>query len=460
MCLLLLLTGAGCRAAADRSSQPNTLHDRTSLSEKFDESSAAPDRPLRFISRARSLPVTNDSAPESLAEALALAAARNPSIQAAKRRVEAAAHRIPQAASLKDPMIDVEGWPYYPHVPQMVGGRMTSDVMVSQEVPWFGKRRERASAAAAEVTAARAKLAAVEQQVAEQTKIAWIEISYAAKALALIRRDRQILDDLLRAAEARYQTGTASQQEVLRLRVEQSGIRSQELRLTQTSEQAQAELLRLLHLPPDTELNISGDAQTADVQADLESLFRKAAEARPELREMLAEIHRNRHVTRSAQLESYPDVTLKMGWGAMTTSGAMSPVADGIDNVSMGFGMNVPINRARLRGAVREAEANAAASTKEYEQLRDEIQRDVRQLFVQTASQRETNKLLLESIIPETEQALTAAVRGYEVGETEFADVIAVWRELLQFHLLQIQQESQLHQTLASLERAVGAPVE
>ena len=47
--------------------------------------------------------------------------------------------QVPQAASLKDPMVDATGWPFYPNVPQTASGRMTVDLMVSQEVPWYGK---------------------------------------------------------------------------------------------------------------------------------------------------------------------------------------------------------------------------------------------------------------------------------------------------------------------------------
>lgn len=42
------------------------------------------------------------------------------------------------------------------------------------------------------------------------------------------------------------------------------------------------------------------------------------------------------------------------------------------------------------------------------------------------------------------------------MGATDFADVIATWRELLKFHVAQLQLELQYRQTLASLERVVG----
>jgi outer membrane protein TolC len=127
-----------------------------------------------------------------------------------------------------------------------------------------------------------------------------------------------------------------------------------------------------------------------------------------------------------------------------------------VDNVSVGFGVNVPVNRGRLRASVHAAEAGAVAAARDYERLKNETQRDVKQLFSQAISQRDSSELLRDSVIPKTEQALRAGLRGYQVGATDFADVIATWRELLKFHVAQLQLELQYRQTLASLERVVG----
>ncbi|MFM8723676.1 MAG: TolC family protein, partial [Planctomycetaceae bacterium] len=157
-----------------------------------------------------------------------------------------------------------------------------------------------------------------------------------------------------------------------------------------------------------------------------------------------------------ARLDYYPDVTMRMGWGRMTTEGSMAHGADGVDNVSVGFGVNVPVNRGRLRASVHAAEASAVAAARDYDRLKSETQKDVKQLFSQAISQRDSSELLRDSVIPKTEQALRAAVRGYQVGATDFSDVIATWRELLKFHVSQLQLELQYRQTLASLERVVG----
>ena len=93
--------------------------------------------------------------PHSVDDYVRVALATNPNVQAAQKKVEAAAYRVPQAASLDDPDVSAEGWPFFPNVPQTASGRMTADVNVSQKIPWYGKLRTKADAAESELNMSR-----------------------------------------------------------------------------------------------------------------------------------------------------------------------------------------------------------------------------------------------------------------------------------------------------------------
>ena len=190
--------------------------------------------------------------PQPVEAYIGYALSQNAGVQAARKRVEAAAMRVPQAASLKDPMLDVVGWPFFPHVPQTASGRMTVDMMVSQEVPWFGKLSTQAAAAEEEVNAARAQLAAAELKTIEEVKLAYYELYFVQKAIRITEEDRDILADLIEVANALYTTDKTSQQDVLRLQAELSSVDGELIRLTQMRDAAQAEMAQLLHVSPET----------------------------------------------------------------------------------------------------------------------------------------------------------------------------------------------------------------
>jgi outer membrane protein TolC len=370
--------------------------------------------------------------------------------------MEAAAMRVPQAASLKDPMLSVTGWPFYPYVPQTAAGRVTTEAMISQEIPWFGKLRAQAQAAEAEVEMARAELAAAELEVIEQVRRAYWQLYLVEQSIQITTQNHRLLTDILQIADVRYRTGRTSQQDVLRLQAELSTVDGEILRLEQERDSARAELAQLLHVSPETPLETSGELAHQDIPGDLDRLYQQAIAARPELHEQLAAIERDSFRVERARLDYFPDLTFSALWGEMTTNRALAPTADGLDMVGLNVSGNLPVYRNRSRAGVREAEAQVVASARQYDQLRDQTQRDVKNLFAQATSQHQIARLFRESIIPRTQQALEIAIREYQVGTTEFVQMIDNWRELLRLQIMHQQLETQLRQTLASLERVVG----
>jgi outer membrane protein TolC len=174
------------------------------------------------------------------------------------------------------------------------------------------------------------------------------------------------------------------------------------------------------------------------------------------LHAQLAAIRRDRLNVDLARLQYYPDVTLKASWGDMSTSQAMSPTADGIGMLGVGIGANIPLYRKRLEAGVREAEAKTVASAREYDVLRDKAQEEIKDLFGQLASQEQLLTLFRADIIPKAEQTLKVSSSAYQTGKVDFLLLIDNWRQLLQYRIGQQRLESQVRQTLASLERAVG----
>ena len=396
------------------------------------------------------------SGPHPVEDYLQFALMQNAGIQSARKRMEAAAMRVPQEASLSDPRISATGWPFYPYVNQTAGGRVVSDVSISQEVPWQGKLQAQSQAAQAELDMARARLASIELQVIEQVKRSYYQLYFVEQSLIITQQNRQLLAQVLEIANVRYVTGNTSQQDILRLQAELSNVDADLVQIRQEVSTAQADLAELLHVSPDTQFETTGQLDAEDVPRNLEALYRLAVTGRPELHEQLAAIRRDRFQVDRARLNYYPDLTYGAQWGSMTTNRALAPTADGLDMVGLNVSFNVPVYRKRINAGIREAEASVVASAREFDSLRDQTLREVKSLFAEAQSQQEVAALLRESIIPKTEQALEVSISEYEVGTTEFVQMIDNWRALLRVQLTLKRTESQLRQTLAALERAVG----
>ena len=437
----ILVFTVGCRA-------PNQIHDP-----EFARDVHRIHQARRLPSEAVLSPVVNElGGPHPVDAYIRHALTQNPDIQAARKQVEATAFRVPQASSLQDPMFKMTT---YPEPVQTAAGQQELMLNVSQQFPWFGKLRAQADVAEFSTNVARAQLAAVELLVIEDVKRAYYELYFVQRSIRITEADRTLLVNLTKIADSKYRTGTVSQQDVLRAQLEVSNLESQLIRLRQELQSAQARLTRQLHISPDTPVLALEQLPAEQIPADLQLLYAKATGARPELHAQLAAIQRDRNAVERARLNYYPDPTLGLTWIDTATAG-ISPGANGRDAVLLGVGFNMPIYRKRIEAAVREAEAQTVADTRRYDSLKDRTEEQVKDLFVRAQSQQELLQLFREDIIPKADQTLRVSSSAYQQGEVDFLQLIDNWRQLLKFQLSEQRLQSQLRQTLASLERVVG----
>jgi outer membrane protein TolC len=445
--LATLLMLGGCRSSEIRDPEYTDILDSVA---SIDVDSGWDNRSLA--------PVMPDLAgPHPVEDYITVALSQNPQIQAARKRVEALAHRVPQAASLEDPMLGVMGFPFHPNVPQTASGRATAGVTASQKVPWFGKLQTAAEAAEAEVDSGRAELAAAELEVIEQVKLAYYQLYYIQQATGITEENRELLGQFEQIARVKYEVErSVSQQDVLRAQVELSNLDRELIRLEQELLSAQADLAQVLHISPETELRAVTELPREQAPRDIQRLYELAVASRPELHAQLAEIERDHRLVELAQLQYFPDLTLSVDWREMSTSGSISPVADGIDDVGLGLTINVPIYRKRLDAGVREAEARAVSDARQYDALRDRTLKGVKDLFARVRSQERLVRLFRDDIIPKSDQTLQVSIPDYQVGRIDFLQLIDNWQQLLRFRITLYELEAQLRQSLASLERVVG----
>ncbi len=390
--------------------------------------------------------------PHAVEEYIQFALEQNPSIQAARKRIEALAYQVPVAASLQDPTV---GMTLFPAPVETAAGQQDMALSVNQKLPWRGKLAARAEVAEAEVNVARADLVAVELVTIQDVKQAYYELYYIQKAIEITEAEQRLLGEIRNVADTRYRAGSTSQQDVLRADLEILNVENALIRLRQQLESGQARLASVMHIAPQTK--VRAELQLAHQQApqDLELLQRQALEARPELHSQLAALQRDRQAVELARLNYVPDFTVGATWIEVGNAG-ISPVTTGEDAFLVNFGFNLPVYRKRLDASVRSAEAQAVSTARKYDSLRDKTLEQVMDLFAKAQSQSDLVKLFQDDILPKAQQTLEVSSRAYNVGEVDFLQLIDNWRLLLRYEVSHQRVKATLRQTLAELERVVG----
>ena len=342
----------------------------------------------------------------SLDELVVEALDNNPDLAALKARWQESSYKTPQVGSLKDPVLSfaLSNYPsddFSSDTFPMTG----NEVKLAQAFPFPGKLKNRTALAREQAKWFEAAYYDAHYQVARKVKDAWYRLYFNQMATGVVERNMQLVDDIIRLTEVRYETGSGLQQDVLKAQVKKSNLLDQSISLRQQKAVIEAELNRLLNRPPGTfEAPVKMELPKAEI--GLEEFERAGLQDRPLNAAYQALIKRYRYQKKLAELDDYPDVTL---WGSWRFRDDNLP-DEGTDFVSAGISFNLPVYREKRRAAV--AEANAALRMAEYQSkgFRNSVSASIQKAYARMQETFQQSELYSKGIIPQTSQSFQAAL--------------------------------------------------
>jgi len=395
---------------------------------------------------------------QSVEHFVRIAMANHPRIRAARARVAAAAQRAPQAQSLEDPTLTNSFYPISDQALQTAAGRAGNTLSVAQKYPWPEKRWTKAAIADRETQITASRLAQVELEIEEMVRLAYYELWFADRAISITEENREIAIELVKLSEARYEAG-GRQQDVLRAELQRDSLEDRLIGLRRQKAVAQADLAALVQHPGMMDIEPTEEIHETQIPAQLDALFAAAEQCSPRLRERQWVVSRDRQKQQLACLNKYPDFTFGAGWQTITETDAVALNANGHDNVNFMVGVTLPIWRGKINASIREASAEVAASSREYNDAQDDAFRQIRRYREQALAADEQLRLYSKRILPRAKRALQLASADYRGKLVDFGEVTDGFTEVLMFELQVARTKATLAGTVAQLHRAVGCEV-
>ena len=346
-------------------------------------------------------------------------------------------------------------WPIANNAQQLASGRMTNQLSLSQTVPWPEKLRAQAEVAAREVGMAQAEMREIEREIAESVRLAYYEVWYSGQAYRIVHENRTLAEQIVKIAQNRFRSG-GSQQDVIRAELEVEKRDQQLLELDKQREVAQADLATLVQQPLAFSIETENDLQVNDIPTQLDTLLSNAKQCNPTLQSLAWQIQRDLQKQRLATLQKYPDLTYGVQYGMMSSSEAVSPVADGVDNISFSVGTTLPIWKKKIQAGICQAASERNSSAQLHQSEWNSIAGRLRRLVQQAQSLDKQRSLYVERIVPRAEQAFEISQSEYTVGKISFIQLIDNFGEVLTFRVEIARIEASLAGTLAQIERTVG----
>jgi cobalt-zinc-cadmium efflux system outer membrane protein len=382
--------------------------------------------------------------PSKLPDLIAEALGSNPEVQAAQKNYEAARQRPSRESSLPDPTLSLgyssNGGP----LPgQQLGSNPTSNIgfMVSQQIPYPGKRKLRGDMAAKDAEAEFWQYQAVELNVRSRLTQAFHRLHHTYAGLEILAHGKEVLTEMLRVSEARYAAGKTAQQDIFKAQTQLSMMETRIIRMQQDQRVTEAEINSLLNRKPGSPLGEPANNDPTALPMTLDELLAKAAGTSPELERRKKMIARGELGVNLARKEFHPDYTVSAGY---FNQGSMSPMYQ--------VRVDIPLRiheEHNQRPALNEQVDLLTAARRGFEAAEQGLQFRVREAWIAAETAWRLMQLYTDTILPQSQLTVDSSLTAYQTGGTDF---VAVLNNLA----TKVDVEEQLHEKEMDYELAVA----
>jgi outer membrane protein TolC len=384
---------------------------------------------------------------------LAIARERNPEYAGMRSEAQAATERVAPAGAFPDPRFRLElmditrlGEQNPTLSPSNVGG---TKYLLTQELPWFGKRDLKREIAAFDAEGVRGKALGTWSELAAKIKIAQAQRMYLHGNRKLTQEILDLMLRLEKIAQVRYASGLAAQQDVIRAQVEQTNMRSELVTLESEARQVNARLNALLARPAPAALAEPSLARPWPSTAQLEfSALEERVRARnPQLFAEEARIKSAEKGRELAYKNRIPDFTLGIQPTQYQTS---------FKEWTLMLEVNIPLQQETRRAQERESEAMLAAARARKEAVANQVLSDLSENLAGIEAARRIETLTTTSLLPQAELTFNSALASYENTKVDFATLLEAQRAIRQARQNQIKARFEGQVRLAEIEKLLG----
>ena len=346
---------------------------------------------------------------------------RNPGLAAARSAWRAALARYPQETALEDPMLDTAIGPRSFGSDEVDPGFR---VGLSQALPFPGKRRLRGEVALAEAEASSQEFEEERLRLAATASLLFDEYYLAARSLERNASHLALLEELSQVALARYESGTASQQDALLAEAELADLLHGAVLLETAQRRAAARINTLLHRLPELPLPPppAALAVPTELDVDVATLTERALVERPELRAARARVAAREQAVALARREYFPDFTLSGTYDRFWQEKPLQPM--------LGLALNVPLQLGGRRGALEQANAELAGARSEAQRAEDFVRLAVTTGVDRLREAHHLVELARDRMLPVARDRLVASRAAFESGQGSFLELIDAERGL------------------------------
>jgi outer membrane protein TolC len=383
-------------------------------------------------------------------ELISIVLRHNPTVKASRARWESMKARVPQARAWEDLRAGGD-FRVQRSVSIPPNSFMDQTAMLEQEVPISGKNLSRGRAATAEARGTFEDFRRAELDVIMRARSAYARLANGYAQLEVNRRNTDLLDQFVQISRSRYETGAATQADVLIAQTDAAKLLEMRADLERQISEAQSALNVLMNRPAQSALGQPSAPAFAGQTHSLQKLQNIALVQRPELQRSQDRLEAERFRFELARRQWFPDPALNV------KAQRYNDAAQAISEVDVGVSFPVPwLNWTKYNSGILEARKSVEGASHELDAARTETLGLVRDQLKKIQTAAKQYELYRDSILPVARQTVEASRAAYEANTGGFLQLITARRTLQDAESAALNHLVDYEVALAELDAIVG----
>lgn len=380
----------------------------------------------------------------------------SPKLKMLRAEYDAAGSRIEINSNLPDPMLTLGLINLPTNSFSFTQEPMTGKVIgLSQGIPFPGSLSAKANVKSADTSIIKKEIEDLKNKIRNEVIQKYLELQLTREELSYAIESENLLNQISDVARSKYESSKASLQNIIQVEVQITRVKDKIELLRGKENGLVAELNALALRDLNAEIITDYISPISDLKFDNLSLIEDSKLNRPFLKKIENEMKKSKYMEEAAEYEFYPNFNIGAQYSQRDEISKTGVNLN--DFFSVIVGVTLPINYGGKKSAkVDEAKFMQSFYLEKYNSSIQDITQSVGKITAKIKELSSREKLVENTLLPQSEKLLEAALADYQVAKIDFVNVIKAESDILDIKTELAALRADYYKNLAQLEFLTG----
>jgi len=380
----------------------------------------------------------------------------SPKIKMLQSKLNVASSTIEQGTNLPDPVLTLGLVNMPTNSFSFTQEPMTGKIIgLSQGIPFPGKLSAASDVISIDTLIVLEEIEDSKNEIHKNVSNLYYDLSLVREEIKLTYENLDLLEQISEVVKSKYEVSKASLQNVIQVEVQITRIQDRIEILKGTENSALSELNAILLRDENSPISNNKISSIDRNSYSSASLIEVANKNRPFLKGIKLSEQKSKLKEDLANYSFYPNFKLGLQYSQRDYNSLTQ--RDFSDFFSVVVGITLPINYGGKNSAkVNEAKYRQSFNREQYNSSIQLLRQSFGKIIAKLIEFQNRDKLISESLLPQAEQSLQAALGDYQVSRIDFVNVINAENDILKIKTELVKIRTNYAKNVAELEFLVG----